>query len=284
MLRLSIIAGQCLEPRSSRDCRSMEACGSPGRREPRYCATASWAYNSGPSEEETMSATPSPFHPALFAFLRDLARNNDRDWFEANRARYEKDLLHPAQQFITDFAPRLRRISRHFNADPRPGKGIAVSHPSRRPLLEGQEPLQDPDRHPVPPPGGQRRPRAGLLSAPRARRRLRRRRHLAPRQPRRSTRSATPSSTTRRGGGGSPAASASARRFELGGDSLKRPPRGFDPEHPLIEDLKRKDFIGLSKLAEKDATAPGFLDHYERLCRTGGPLVRFLCKAAGVDD
>ena len=26
----------------------------------------------------------------------------------------------------------------------------------------------------------------------------------------------------------------------LVGDSLKRPPRGYDPEHPLVEDLKRK--------------------------------------------
>ena len=70
-----------------------------------------------------MSATSSPFRPALFAFLRDLERNNKRDWFEANRSRYEKHLLHPAQEFTTEFAPRLRRISRHFNADPRPGKG-----------------------------------------------------------------------------------------------------------------------------------------------------------------
>ncbi len=27
--------------------------------------------------------------------------------------------------------------------------------------------------------------------------------------------------------------------FEMEGESLKRPPRGYDPEHPLIEDLKR---------------------------------------------
>ena len=31
----------------------------------------------------------------------------------------------------------------------------------------------------------------------------------------------------------------------LGGDSLKRHPSGYDPEHPLLADLKRKDYIAL---------------------------------------
>ena len=31
--------------------------------------------------------------------------------------------------------------------------------------------------------------------------------------------------------------------FTLRGQSLKRPPRGYDAAHPMIEDLKRKDFI-----------------------------------------
>jgi uncharacterized protein (TIGR02453 family) len=30
-------------------------------------------------------------------FLRDLEANNDRDWFKANRARYDEDLLDPAR-------------------------------------------------------------------------------------------------------------------------------------------------------------------------------------------
>ena len=36
--------------------------------------------------------------------------------------------------------------------------------------------------------------------------------------------------------------------FELTGLSLKRPPRGFDPNHPMIEDLKRKDFVAITSL------------------------------------
>lgn len=35
--------------------------------------------------------------PAALAFLRELEDNNDRDWFKANRARYDDDLLAPGR-------------------------------------------------------------------------------------------------------------------------------------------------------------------------------------------
>lgn len=31
--------------------------------------------------------------------------------------------------------------------------------------------------------------------------------------------------------------------YPLGGESLLRPPRGYDPASPLLEDLRRKDFF-----------------------------------------
>ena len=36
----------------------------------------------------------------------------------------------------------------------------------------------------------------------------------------------------------------------MAGDSLKRPPAGFDPNHPLVEDLKRKDFALMTREAK----------------------------------
>ncbi|HZD04000.1 MAG TPA: TIGR02453 family protein, partial [Longimicrobiales bacterium] len=59
------------------------------------------------------------FSPALFRFLQDLADHNDRDWFDANRHRYEEDVREPALRFILAFGPRLKEISPHFRADPR---------------------------------------------------------------------------------------------------------------------------------------------------------------------
>jgi uncharacterized protein (TIGR02453 family) len=59
------------------------------------------------------------FTPAFFKFLRDLKRNNDREWFAANRDRYGADVEGPMLQFIEDFAPRLRTISPAYVADKR---------------------------------------------------------------------------------------------------------------------------------------------------------------------
>jgi uncharacterized protein (TIGR02453 family) len=36
--------------------------------------------------------------PAALDFLRELEDNNDRDWFKANRGRYDRDVLGPARQ------------------------------------------------------------------------------------------------------------------------------------------------------------------------------------------
>jgi len=79
----------------------------------------------------------------------------------------------------------------------------------------------------------------------------------------------------------------SAKKFRetmhLSGESLKRAPRGFDPEHPLIEELKRKDFIAVADLDEKTACAPGFIDNYAKICRASAPFVRFLTEALELD-
>ena len=71
-------------------------------------------------------------------------------------------------------------------------------------------------------------------------------------------------------------------RFEMTGESLKRNPRGFDPEHPLIEDIKRKDFIGMTKVPRKFVTGPDLIDAYGELCSDGASLVRWLSRSAGV--
>ena len=68
-------------------------------------------------------------------------------------------------------------------------------------------------------------------------------------------------------------------RLEFGGDALKRPPSGFDPEHPLIDDLKRKDVFGATRLTQRDACSRTFLSDYGDICRAASPLIRFVCKA-----
>jgi len=69
--------------------------------------------------------------------------------------------------------------------------------------------------------------------------------------------------------------------FKVSGESLKRPPKGYDPDHPLIDILKMKDFTAFAPLTQKQVTAPGFVDEFAQLCRAGGSLVKFVCEAIG---
>ena len=71
-------------------------------------------------------------------------------------------------------------------------------------------------------------------------------------------------------------------RFSLAGQSLKRPPRGYDPDHAYGDDLKRKDFIAVAALSTGTVTSDDFMGEFVDLCRRGGPLMEFLCTATGV--
>ena len=73
-----------------------------------------------------------------------------------------------------------------------------------------------------------------------------------------------------------------AAAFDLVGDRLKRPPKGYDPEHALIEDLKWKDYIGVTPITQKAITGPDFMKDFTDLCKAGVPYMKFLCKAVGV--
>ena len=59
------------------------------------------------------------FTPETFRFLTELALNNSRTWFEANKARYEALVREPALAFIRGAGPHLRKISRHLVASDR---------------------------------------------------------------------------------------------------------------------------------------------------------------------
>jgi uncharacterized protein (TIGR02453 family) len=70
-------------------------------------------------------------------------------------------------------------------------------------------------------------------------------------------------------------------RWDLSGDSLKRPPRGVDPKHPLLEDLLRKDFLGYSEFEPARVMAPGFLERFVDGCRRAADFLEFLTTALG---
>jgi len=70
--------------------------------------------------------------------------------------------------------------------------------------------------------------------------------------------------------------------YILSGEALKRAPRGYRPDHPLIEDLKRKDFIAISDLSHEDLISPDFIESVCQRFRAADSYMRFLCQAVEV--
>jgi uncharacterized protein (TIGR02453 family) len=221
------------------------------------------------------------FDRSFFQFLEDLKRHNQRDWFQDNKQRYQDDVQHPAQQFISDFGPWLREISPHFVADPRPTGGSMFRIYRDTRFARDKSPYkthvgiqfrhqQGKDVHA---PGfylhlepgncfagvGIWHPGGDALSS------IRTAIGERPDDWKKTTRSQRFKET-----------------FELAGESLTKAPRGFDPEHELIEDLKRKDFFALAPVDQKTVMRSDFLQRYAKLCGAGDSFVQFLCRAVDV--
>ncbi len=58
------------------------------------------------------------FRPAALDFFRDLAANQDRAWFQANRDSYEREVLAPLRALVAILATELPRRGVKLTADP----------------------------------------------------------------------------------------------------------------------------------------------------------------------
>lgn len=218
------------------------------------------------------------FSRDLFGFLDDLRRNNDRQWFAENKTHYERSVLDPALAFIEDFATRLARIAPHFRADARPVGGSLFRIYRDTRFSKDKTPYKTSvgihfrhaaakDAHA---PGFYLHLEPGAVFAgggiwhPDGPTTTRIRDAIAT-EPERWKRATRAKSFT--------------SRLRLEGEALKRPPAGFDPAHPMIDDLRRKDFFGTATLSQQAACSAGFIDEYEGVCRAAVPLARFLCEA-----
>lgn len=66
----------------------------------------------------TRAASPV-IGPDALAFLRALARHNNREWFTANRPRYEQSLRRPMAALVEELDVRLASIAPEIIGDPR---------------------------------------------------------------------------------------------------------------------------------------------------------------------
>jgi len=217
------------------------------------------------------------FTKATFGFLRDLAANNDRDWFAANQDRYETHVKAPALRLVTAMGPELEKISPHFRATPRslfrihrdvrfskdkrPYKttvGVHFRHERARSAhAPGYYLHIEPGNvfvgvgiwHPEPP--ALRKIRDHIVENPTAWKRA-------------------------------VGAKAFASRYELAGDRLKRAPKGYDPDHPMVEALKWKDHIGVQQVTQAFVTRADLPKELGKTIAAGTPLMKFLCAALEV--
>ncbi|MCH7471419.1 DUF2461 domain-containing protein [bacterium] len=74
------------------------------------------------------------FPKQAIKFYKDIAANNDQQWFEAHRQDYLDYVVAPAQAFVEEMGARLKGISPGINANPDPnGRGsIKKIHLDRR--------------------------------------------------------------------------------------------------------------------------------------------------------
>lgn len=228
-----------------------------------------------------MTSRYATIKPETIAFLRELKNNNNRDWFNANKARYEELVLDVALNFIQSMHDPLQAMAPHFTAVPKrmggslmrvyrdtrfskdktPYKtniGIQFRHEQARDVhAPGYYVHIDPEQ--VFLGAGMWRPESRALAAIRRRIDDQQREWLRCRDDK-----------------------SFRRHFDLGGESLRRPPRGFDKAHPLLEDLQRKDFIAVKTMSHEDALRPRFQQKVETAFKAATPHMRFLCKAVGV--
>ena len=218
------------------------------------------------------------FPKDFFKFFKDLEANNNRVWFNDNKARYHDSVVNPVSEFIVCMAPRLRKISRHYTADPRPHGGSMFRIYRDTRFSKDKTPYKT---HA----GVQFRHEAGKdAHAPGfyvhlaadgvffgggvwnpAGPQLNRIRDYIADNARSWARIVNAPKVKEVGG--------------IKGDSLKRPPRGFDAQHVHIEDLKRKSFFIMTEAPAPDALKPEFIDAVTEGFRRAMPLNRFIAGA-----
>jgi len=215
------------------------------------------------------------FTPKTFSFLRQLKRHNDREWFDRNKARYQQFIVEPALCFITGFASQLDKISSYFVADARPTRGSLFRIYRDTRFSSDKRPFKTHVGIHFSHVNGKDAQAPGFYL------------HLEPDHCFAAVGIWHPDNRTltklRTAIVAQPDRWAKVRKtLNLEGDKLSRPPRGFDANHPFIEDLKMKDFVASAALAEKQICGKAFTRDFATACRKMSPLVEFTTRGLGL--
>jgi uncharacterized protein (TIGR02453 family) len=221
-----------------------------------------------------MKSTFPGFPKEGMAFLRALKKNNDREWFAPRKATFEatvkqpmielvgalhKEMLRFAPDYVGDAAKCVYRIYRdtRFSSNKTPYKTFASALFLRKNFdkYTGSAAYYfavSPDKIEVA--GGVYTPDRDVL--------LEVRQHIAANHKRFLAILGT--------------AKVKKLLGELQGESLSRAPKGFDPEHPAADLIRRKSFLLDVTLDPKFATTPDLFKELTARIEAMTPFVEFL--------
>ncbi|MCB9529073.1 MAG: DUF2461 domain-containing protein [Myxococcales bacterium] len=231
-----------------------------------------------------MPTRPRPiFTEELWRFLAELSAHNDREWFNANKKRYEKHVREPALRFVREMAPRLAELTPALVADDRRAGGSLMRiHRDTR---------FSPDKTPYKTNVGiQFRHRVGkdvhapglylhldldgafvgvgvYRPEPAALQKIRE--AIAERPD--DWRAIIDSPPIAQG------------RWRQHDEALKRPPKGFSPDHPLIDEIKRKSYIVVTDLDPELIEDPALCDTIAAQLAAVRAYPAFICRALGLE-
>ena len=228
-----------------------------------------------------VNTTPFEGFPrGTFRFLRTLERNNNREWFKENRDKYEMFFLEPALAFINAMQPVLATTAPVLTADARKTGGSLMRIYRDTRFSKEKTPYKTnigiQFRHQlgrdVHSPGiylhidtKQCFLGAGMWRPPSEE--LKRIRSCIEESPARWKRV-----VQRKGFQNS---------FELYDDRLKSTPRGYAKDHPMIDDLRLKSYIGMAHLSQEQIESPDLIGTTQKLIKESKALMQFLCESLG---
>ncbi|MEE8388347.1 MAG: DUF2461 domain-containing protein [Acidiferrobacterales bacterium] len=221
------------------------------------------------------------FTQATFDFLSRLEKHNDRDWFHLHKQEYEDLVRSPALDFIADMGDALAAISPHFLAIPKKVGGSLMRVYRDVRFVKDKRPFKTNI-------GIQFRHKLGKdVHAPGFYL------HLEPGEcfigvgiwhPDAPALASIRTAISENGEAWLKASQEKnfKKEFDLVGNSLTNPPRGYARDHPLIGDLKRKDFIAITRIGNKRVITGNLKPDVIKSFRTAIPLMKFLCKSLGL--
>jgi len=218
------------------------------------------------------------FTKQTFTFLSSLAANNNREWFEAHKQEYEDFVRTPALDFIADMADEMPAISKHFRALPKKVGGSLMRVQRDTRFSRDKTPYKTnvgiQFRHEV----GKDVHAPGYYV------------HIEPGEcfvgvglwhPEADVLLKVREAIVKNGEDWVAARNDRLFRqhFEIVGDTLANAPRGFAKDHPLVEDLKFKDFTALARMSDAEMTSKNFRAQVAERFKQAAPYMRFLCRA-----